>query len=180
MILLKFSTKIHENLANSITILNLIFGCISIILSINAQFNWAIACIIIAGIADRYDGKVARKFQIDSELGKQLDSMGDVISFGVAPALCIYLSQFLPINDPIVYLYGLITVFYMVCGAFRLARYNIIGTTDGNFTGVPITACGVLLTFFLIARQFITPFNFAMIMILLGYLMISRIKIKKF
>ena len=78
----------------------------------------------------------ARKFNIESELGKQLDSMSDIISFGVAPALLLYQGILNEFGGP----GSFFTVFYIGCGAFRLARFNI--PRKGYFTGLPITAAG--------------------------------------
>ena len=81
----------HDNAANFVTFCNMLAGATSIVMSLNGKFRMAMAFIIIASIADRYDGRVARRLNTDSELGVQMASMGDVISFGVAPAILVYM-----------------------------------------------------------------------------------------
>ena len=83
----------------------------------------------------------ARKLNIESELGKQLDSMSDIISFGVAPALLLYQGILFEFGAPGAFF----TIFYIACGAFRLARFNI-SDNNGYFTGLPITAAGCFAT----------------------------------
>lgn len=114
-----------SHIANLITIGNISFGGASIMATIHESYNFAVLFIFIAAFLDRYDGKVARKFNQESELGKQLDSMSDIISFGVAPAILMYemtLMQFGTIGM-------IVAVLYIACGAFRLARFNI---TESN------------------------------------------------
>ena len=131
-------------------------------------------------MVDRYDGRVARYLQVSSELGKELDSLADLVSFGVAPSILIYmifkLSEFGP--QGILGLMLLIAV--PICGAFRLARYNT-SSFDGVFTGVPITIVGCFLALFgLIATYANVPVLVAVVLMILGsYLMVSNIKLKK-
>ena len=133
--------KLKSHAANMITIANLAFGGAAIMATMNENYTYSVLFIFIAGLLDRFDGMVARKFQLESELGKQLDSMSDIISFGVAPALLMYslvLHEFSVTGM-------IITVIYIACGAFRLARFNI-SEPNGFFTGLPITVAGVILT----------------------------------
>lgn len=166
--------KLKSQTANVLTLANLSLGGFAIIVGMNGNLNLSLLLIFIAALADRFDGMVARKFNIESELGKQLDSMSDIISFGVAPALLIYqgiLSQF---GAPGAFF----TVFYIGCGAFRLARFNI-SESNGYFTGLPITAAGVLATLSFLAISFIPPQTFLFIMMILSFLMVSPFRLKK-
>ena len=171
----------YNNAANFVTILNMVFGTFSITASIHSKFSFTIGLIFLASVADRYDGKIARKLNTDSPLGVQLDSMGDVISFGLAPAILIYMSNFLSAPHGIRLLGMIGCVFYVACGGFRLARYNISGLSENNtFTGLPITIAGTLLVaIYLIFRSFIHPLVYCIILLLLGFLEISKIAIKK-
>lgn len=168
------------NAANCITFLNMMFGSLSILSSVNGRFNWAIACVGFAAIADRYDGVVARHFKTEGPLGVQLDSMGDVISFGVAPGLLAYLSIYQFQSKTVVFFGGIVTVLFICAGAFRLARYNVQGLTEDNlFTGVPITIAGAALSLLLLLRRSFPPYFFMGVMVLLAFLMVSRLQIKK-
>lgn len=166
--------KIKSQLANFLTLANLGLGGFAIIAAINDQLHLSVLLIFIAALFDRLDGMTARKFHIESELGKQLDSMSDIISFGVAPALLLY--------QGILHLFGFpgifFTIFYIGCGAFRLARFNIT-ESNGFFTGLPITAAGSILTLGFLAIPYIPSYLFLFIIIILSLLMISSFSIRK-
>jgi len=154
------------------TLGNLICGVLSIQFTINNDFTTAGILILLGGILDRYDGNVARFLNTHSELGKELDSLADLVSFGVAPSILAF-SLYGFSN------FGLLGKI-LLAGAFRLARYNC---TDFNnvFTGIPITIAGSLLAvleIFSTVRPIpsIIPMVF---MTLLSYLMVSHFQIKK-
>ncbi|MER1998668.1 MAG: CDP-diacylglycerol--serine O-phosphatidyltransferase [Lysinibacillus sp.] len=166
--------KIKSNAANLITIVNMSFGGAAIMATLNEYYNYSVLFIFIAAFLDRYDGKVARKFNQESELGKQLDSMADVISFGVAPALLMYqvaLTDFGVVGMSM-------TVLYIACGALRLARFNVMDTT-GYFVGLPITAAGTLLTFSFFFVDVLSPVFYMSMFPTLAVLMISTFTLKK-
>ncbi|MFJ8262241.1 CDP-diacylglycerol--serine O-phosphatidyltransferase [Rummeliibacillus sp. NPDC094406] len=166
--------KMKSHLANLITIGNISFGGASIMATINESYNNAVLFIFIAAFLDRYDGKIARKFNQESELGKQLDSMSDIISFGVAPALLMYE---MTLKD-----YGtigmIVAVLYIACGAFRLARFNIT-ESNGYFCGLPITAAGAILTVSFFFIPIISTVFYMFLFPLLSILMISTFSLKK-
>ncbi|KIO61155.1 CDP-diacylglycerol--serine O-phosphatidyltransferase [Caldibacillus thermoamylovorans] len=166
--------KIKSQLANMMTLSNLFLGGFSIIFTIQGELNYSLFLIFSAALLDRFDGMVARKLKIESELGKQLDSMSDIISFGVAPALLLYQGIIHYFSSAGIF----ITVFFIGCGAFRLARFNI---TENNcyFSGLPITAAGCILTFSYLGIQFIPAIIYLYLMIILSFLMISTLKVKK-
>ena len=168
------------NAANLITLCNMIFGSLSIICTVNQRYNWAIACIGFAGVADRYDGMVARHYQTDSPLGVQLDSLGDIISFGVAPAILAYVAQFQDLQKWPQILGAIACILFIAAGAFRLARFNVIGmSADGFFTGVPIPIAGALLAISMLFRRSASPYLYMLFMLLLGSLEISKLRIRK-
>lgn len=118
-------------------------------------FVLALILLLIAAIADGADGYIARRFK-GGELGEQLDSLADAVSFGVAPALLIYL-QFGQINplvgdpDPLV---AVFPIFYAICGVLRLARFNSMASSKTGFEGLPITAgCVMLVTYMLLSKE---------------------------
>ncbi len=166
--------KLKTQSANVLTLANLTLGGFAIINSIKGDLNLSLLLIFIAALLDRFDGMTARKLNIESELGKQLDSMSDIISFGVAPALLLYQGILSEFGAPGAFF----TVFYMACGAFRLARFNI-SNTKGYFTGLPITAAGCIMTLSFLAISFLPPQFFLFLNLILSFLMISTFRMKK-
>ena len=160
--------------ANILTMLNLSSGCLALILVMKGHALLGAVLIFVAALFDMYDGKVARSLNVSSEFGKQLDSLADLISFGVAPALLIY--------QNILYEYSiagiLLTLMYILCGAMRLARFNVT-TFTGSFQGLPIPAAGCALALFFISRSFIPSALFMVFLLCLSVLMIGTFKVKK-
>ena len=166
--------KLKSNAANIITITNMSFGGAAIMATLNESYSYSVLLIFIAAFLDRYDGKVARKFNQESELGKQLDSMADIISFGVAPALLMY--EMVLMDAGVTGM--MMPVLFIAAGALRLARFNVMDST-GYFVGLPITAAGTLLTF---SYFFINVFNETFYLVLfpvLAVLMVSTFTLKK-
>ncbi|MDO5292735.1 MAG: CDP-diacylglycerol--serine O-phosphatidyltransferase [bacterium] len=158
---------------NILTFLNLGFGVLSILEVINNNYIGAAAFIIAAAIVDRYDGRIARALNVSSEIGKELDSLADLVSFGVAPAILMLFKFGLNAN-----LIGVAAMlFYILCGCYRLAKYNIT-VFDGVFSGVPITICGCVLAVISLVNISFKAIPLACLVIL-GYLMVSKIKIQK-
>ncbi|MGP7819010.1 CDP-diacylglycerol--serine O-phosphatidyltransferase [Niallia sp. 01092] len=166
--------KLKTQIANCLTLTNLCLGGFSIIFSLQGHIQLSLLLIFLAALADRLDGMAARKFNIESELGKQLDSMGDIISFGIAPALLIYQGILYELGAP----GSFFTVLYICCGAFRLARFNIT-ENNGYFTGLPITAAGCIITFLSLGRSFIPPQFYLFFLLILSILMIGNFKWRK-
>lgn len=166
--------KFKCHAANLMTICNLSFGGASIMATLNEQYSYSVLFIFIAAFLDRYDGKVARKFNQQSELGKQLDSMSDIISFGVAPALLLYENVLLNFS----FIGMVVTIIYIATGAFRLARFNI---TDSNsyFVGLPITVAGTILAFTYFLIPHVANVFFMFLFLIFSFLMISTFKLKK-
>jgi CDP-diacylglycerol---serine O-phosphatidyltransferase len=160
-----------KQIPNLFTLLNLFFGCIAIIfilqngirivsddsgvqmLDIPEKIWLGSLFIAMAGVVDFLDGFVARLFKATSEMGKQLDSLADLVSFGVAPGLIIY--QFLRLSyasqpDGIeVSMAYLVPAFLIPCAAaYRLARFNLDNSQQYGFKGVPAPAAGLLIASF--------------------------------
>lgn len=166
--------KLKSNAANLITLCNLSFGGASIMATLNEAYNYSVLFIFIAAFLDRYDGKIARKYNQETELGKQLDSMSDIISFGVAPALLLY--ENILVNFEVA---GMImAILYIACGALRLARFNITEST-GYFVGLPITVAGTFLAFSFLIIPYVGPVFYMFLFPILSVLMISTFSIKK-
>lgn len=135
--------KIAYFLPNIFTALNMGCGFAAMILSMRHDFYLASIYLLLGGIFDMVDGRVARLTGTQSSFGEQFDSLSDVITFGVAPALLIYNRFLLDLGRP-----GMvIAFFYLLCGAMRLGRFNAnIGTNDPNyFQGLPIPGAAIAL-----------------------------------
>ena len=163
--------------ADIITLINALLGFASILMALNGKIESALVLILLAVIADGADGAVAR-YSGNGVLGANLDSLSDVISFGVAPAVVAFVSL-----DSINNWMGVFPGFFLVCGILRLARFNVSGKKDG-FEGIPITAGGFIVALFLLMRDFVPYFEFVfpVLLLILSVLMVSTInypKIKK-
>jgi CDP-diacylglycerol--serine O-phosphatidyltransferase len=160
-----------KQIPNIFTLLNLVFGCLAIIcilqngLTISADENGSLLVVLpekiflasvfigCAGVVDFLDGLVARLLKASSAIGKQLDSLADVVSFGVAPGLIVY--QFLRLayaqqeGGLDISSLWLLPAFLIPCaGAYRLARFNIDVEQGDSFKGLPIPAAGLLIASF--------------------------------
>ncbi|WP_409289402.1 CDP-diacylglycerol--serine O-phosphatidyltransferase [Peribacillus sp. SCS-37] len=166
--------KIKSQTANVLTMINLSLGGFSIISVLQGELNLALLLIFLAALADRFDGMVARMLHSESEFGKQLDSMCDIISFGAAPALLLYQGIISDFGAP----GSFFTVLYIGCGAYRLAKFNI-SENNGYFSGLPITAAGCLLTLSFLAVPYVPSVWLLFLMIILSILMVSPFKLKK-
>ena len=171
--------KATQAIPNIFTLTNLSCGVISLLMTFQANYLLAAIFILLACLADRYDGRVARYLQVSSELGKELDSLADLVSFGVAPSLLMFNIY----NYSNLGIIGYLLVLLLpIAGAYRLARYNST-EFDGIFKGVPITMSGAVLAVFSILTRN-NPENFFVLSIILvfsfSYLMVSNIKLKKF
>jgi len=132
-------------LPNIFTLVGVCIGLTSIKFAYDGRFELAVIAIIVAGIIDGLDGRIARLIGGASKVGKELDSLTDVISFGVAPAFIMY---FFVMKD-LGRVGWLISLIYVVCVALRLARFNITSNAepswrDNFFEGVPSPAGGIL------------------------------------
>ncbi|MBK1810376.1 CDP-diacylglycerol--serine O-phosphatidyltransferase [Clostridium sp. YIM B02505] len=170
---------LKKYIPNILTFMNLSFGVISIIEVLNKNFLGAAIFIILAAFVDRYDGRIARFLNVHSELGKELDSLADLISFGVAPAILLFVKYIFPTQAFSVI--GVILVLtYVICGCYRLAKYNV-SEFDGTFTGIPITLAGFIVSVFslFVPTNNIAIILFSILTVILAYLMISKLKLKK-
>ena len=160
--------------ADIITLVNALLGFASIIMTLQGQLESALILILIAVIADGADGAVAR-YSGFGVLGANLDSLSDVISFGVAPAVAAFFSL-----GGKGYLVGVFPGLFLVCGIMRLARFNVSGKKDG-FEGIPITAGGFIVALFLLMRDYIQYFEYAFpaLLMILSLLMVSTISYPK-
>ena len=132
-------------LPNMLTLIGVCIGLTSIRFSFNGQFDLAIIAIIFAALIDGLDGRIARLIKGTSKVGKELDSLTDMISFGVAPAFIMYFWTLSSLGR----LGWLICLIYVICVALRLARFNINSNQEASwrdnfFEGVHSPAGGIL------------------------------------
>jgi len=184
-------------LPSSITMASVFCGFSSVVMSINAAgatperfFLWAAGLLVLAGIFDGLDGRVARATNTATDFGVQLDSLADVISFGMAPAILAYRYAFfqLGIHDSHLRAAGWAACFvFTACGALRLARFNVqVGAVDSRyFVGLPIPAGAACVASVIIWHP--TPpsttalaYSFAAGLFLVGLLMVSTIRFSSF
>ena len=170
-------------LPNILTLIGVCIGLTSIKFAFDGKFELSIVAVIVAGIIDGLDGRIARLIKGTSKVGKELDSLTDVISFGVAPAFIMYFWSMSEIGR----LGWLISIIYVVCVALRLARFNVNSEAepswrDNFFEGIPSPAGGILVLMPLIFSfseiQFFKP-NYQVLVpilfIFVSILLISKI-----
>lgn len=163
---------------NALTALNLVFGMGAIISTFEGQFYKAALFIVAAMISDGLDGRVARYLNASSEFGKELDSLCDLVSFGVAPAILAYAFLLKDLPGMMGYL---VAAFFATCGALRLARFNVnTGTVKGYFMGLPIPAAGCVVATFIMLGVKPLGLVFPIMVAVCGYLMVSTIKYPDF
>jgi CDP-diacylglycerol---serine O-phosphatidyltransferase len=167
-------------LPNFITTMSLFCGFYSISFSLKGNFYMAAVLILVAGIIDGLDGRVARATNSTSAFGKEYDSLSDLVAFGVSPAILGFLWQVNQFGR-----LGFIAAFlFVACGALRLARFNTDVTSDGStFTGLPIPmAAGALSSIVLFSDVVgdIPSFAVLVAMYVLSFLMVSTVKYPSF
>jgi CDP-diacylglycerol--serine O-phosphatidyltransferase len=196
-----------KQIPNFITLLNLFFGCMAIMSAIQANtiasmdedgmmlvqipesIFYASLYIGLAGLMDFFDGFAARLLKVSSDMGKQLDSLADVVSFGVAPAFIVF--QFLrlsmandinALSQQSVWIYAAFVI--PMAGAYRLARFNIDSEQTTYFKGVPIPMIGILTAAFpliywqantnLFSKLMLSPIFWYVYILLVSFLMVMK------
>ncbi|MBA3759289.1 MAG: CDP-diacylglycerol--serine O-phosphatidyltransferase [Gemmatimonadales bacterium] len=175
---------------SAFTLGNLFFGFWAIVSAFNGNFRWAGWFIVFAGILDMLDGRVARLSGTGTRFGAELDSLVDVISFGVAPALLTYFLDFSNAGR----FAWILCYIYVVAVALRLARFNVLSAgkpPSGWFTGLPSPAAGMTLAVYYpfsqtnwyrasLAYLDLQHEGLVVLMLLLAVLMVSNVKYPKF
>jgi CDP-diacylglycerol--serine O-phosphatidyltransferase len=168
---------IKKHIPNLLTAANLFSGCIGIIYAFNGELKTVAFFVILSGIFDFFDGFAARLLNVKSEIGKQLDSLADVISFGFLPGMIIYKLLSLSEIEFLPYVAFLITVF----SALRLAKFNIDERQQDDFIGLNTP----MNTFFIISLPYLAdkfelitnPIFLIAITIITSLLLVSEIKL---
>lgn len=170
-------------LPNLLTTVNMFFGFFAIIYSINEEYTWAAYAIVVGAIFDQLDGRVARATNSTSRFGAEYDSLSDLISFGLAPSLLLFLWSLQPFGR----LGWLASFFYVACGALRLARFNVQSESveKAYFQGLPIPmAAGIVASSVLAFQDLALDATRSWILLamtfLLGFVMVSNFRYRSF
>jgi len=168
---------------NALTTANLFCGFVAILFVIHAVdagntsqnwYVWAALTICLAALCDALDGRLARSLNVSSLFGKELDSLADIVSFGVAPAVLVY--EHVGQDERMRWLWIVLTGLFVCCGAARLARYNIAGSTGRFFTGMPIPAAGLTITGIAVFPSRLSVYLLAVVLLVCALLMISTLR----
>ena len=179
--------KIKKHIPNFITCLNLLCGCLAIVQAFNNNLVWSAYFVGIAAVLDFMDGMTARWLKAYSEIGKQLDSLADMVTFGVVPGMIMF--KLLEVS--LVYsnhYFPLIAFLIPVFSALRLAKFNIDTRQSDSFIGVPTPANAVLIASFPLILSFqpvfaklsiadfiLSPVFLYLVCIVMSYLLIAEI-----
>lgn len=162
---------------------NLVFGMCSILSTYSGNLVWGSIFILLALVADGLDGRTARFFGVASEMGKEMDSLCDLGSFGIAPAFLAW--AFVLHNHG--FLGVVVAIFFAICGMWRLARFNVnASVVHGYFMGLAIPAGGniVAMTTLLFVELGVDPMAFGIaypiVMAFVGWLMVSHVHYPNF
>ncbi|HHQ45339.1 MAG TPA: CDP-diacylglycerol--serine O-phosphatidyltransferase [Candidatus Altiarchaeales archaeon] len=156
-----------------LTLVNLMLGFTSIIYTINADYTMAATFILLSVIIDAFDGFFARMLSAESKIGMELDSMADLVSFGVAAGILAY-TLYLKTTGGFI-----VCTLIPVCAAIRLARYNIVHQRS-YFTGLPTPAVGGFIASLAYTQTRLENTHLMVIFAVLAYLMVSEIKYPRF
>jgi CDP-diacylglycerol--serine O-phosphatidyltransferase len=173
-----------RHLPNALTLSNLTCGAMAtVFISRSYDNSLAVLLVFLGAIFDLMDGAVARKVGSSGEFGKQLDSLADVVTFGVAPSTIIFAMLQKSLPEPYLWVANL-AFMNAVCAALRLARFNITTSSQKDFTGMPSPANGLLWASILLVSveaklrnpdfqsfDFVLPVNFLLTMLALSSLM---------
>jgi CDP-diacylglycerol--serine O-phosphatidyltransferase len=183
---------IKKQIPNTITLLNLVCGCLAIISTFHKTFELTALLVVLAAILDFFDGFAARMLHVHSETGKQLDSLADMVTFGVVPGFVMYQliifdigtsAAYMEPNEPIWYLsyFGLLIP---VFSAYRLAKFNVDTRQIDSFIGLPTPANALLIVFLpslmmveesAIAEILLKPYVLIAICLVQSYLMVAEL-----
>jgi len=140
---------IKKNIPNFITAANLFTGAVGVYFASQFEFEWVAFCIVLAAVFDFLDGMLARLLKVHSEIGKQLDSLADMVTFGFLPSYVLF--QFLQMDDAGILSF---TAFFIaVFSAFRLAKFNIDTRQSEEFIGLPTPANALFIGFLYYLRD---------------------------
>lgn len=163
---------------NAFTLANISFGFLGIIAAAEGRFERAVLLLFFAALCDLLDGRLARLLDATSRFGMELDSLSDAVSFGIAPAVLIYLAVLRQLGAT----GTAVGIIYLLCGALRLARYNVDSGTlsKRTFLGAPIPIGASYLLSFVMVRDILSPWLIAAGTLWVAGCMVSTLKVPKF
>lgn len=169
--------QVKHIVPNAITLGNMTFGFLAIAAAAAGAFERAVICLFLGVLCDTFDGRSARLLNATSRFGAELDSLSDAVSFGVAPAVLVYLAVLHPLGA----LGQAAAVLYLLCAALRLARFNVDVSpiAKATFQGVPTPAAAGYMMTFVMLREQASPAMVAACVIVLALLMVSTLKVPK-
>lgn len=133
-----------KHIPNCITLCNLLSGCAGVVFAVRGQFSAVLVCLLLSELFDFFDGFTARKIGAYSEIGKELDSLADLISFGLCPAVCLF--SWYGIAQPDIPLLRWFPFLLVAASALRLAKFNLDTRQSTSFLGLATSGCALLLT----------------------------------
>lgn len=133
-----------KHIPNILTLCNLLSGCTGVVFAVRGHFSAVLVCLLVSEFFDFFDGFSARALHAYSEIGKELDSLADLISFGLCPSAC--LSSWYGIAHPEIPLLRWIPFVLTAASALRLAKFNIDTRQTTSFLGLATSGCALLLT----------------------------------
>lgn len=174
-----FFMHMRKHIPNFITSLNLFSGCIAALLILDVNYSLALVFVLASGIFDFLDGMVARLLQVQSPMGKELDSLADVISFGLVPSLIVF--TLMQQQGGTLSWLPYVGFFIVVMSAWRLAKFNVDERQATDFIGLNTP----MNTFFILSLPFIqelyphlfNPIVLVLITLVSGVLLISEIRL---
>ena len=160
---------------NIIILTKLSLGIFSLLETINKNYFLAAIFILLAALVNRYCGKIMRFFHMFSELGIELDSLANLISFGVAPGFFVFAKYNFAGNIGVA-----LVLAYIIGGAYSLAKFNV-NNTEGFFIGIPITVAGFMIALFSVVTNCnnISRLLLTILMAVLTYLMVTKNKFRR-
>lgn len=164
-----------KHIPNAITSMNLFSGCIAIVMAFQGAFIWVVFWVIIAAAFDFFDGMSARLLNVPSKMGKELDSLADVVSFGVAPSIAVFilLRDYTAYPESFIYIQSYIPYFAFIIPVFsalRLAKFNIDDRQTTSFLGLPTPANALFWISYVYGIQDISATNNAILFLTLGFI----------
>jgi CDP-diacylglycerol--serine O-phosphatidyltransferase len=162
---------------NALTLGNMSCGFLAIVAAAAGDFHRAVILLALAVVFDTLDGRTARLLNATSQFGAELDSLSDAVSFGVAPAVLIYLAVLQPLGA----LGQAAAAAYFLCAALRLARFNVDSgpLSKASFSGVPTPAAAGYVMSFVLLRDNAAPLTVAAGVFALALFMVSTLKVPK-
>jgi len=163
---------------NAITLANIALGFMSVVAAAQGRFSRACALVFFAAMCDMADGKLARLLEATSRFGTELDSLSDAVSFGLAPAFLVYFAALERLGG----LGQAVAILYVLCGALRLARFNVEtrAISKVTFLGCPIPAAAGYLVSMVLVRESLAPWIVAAVTSAAALAMVSTLKVPKF